>query len=62
MTTLTLINIDTDEILLSEDFAPENLSQAQAMWATQVELYKLENPPINARLEIENEDDDSPEE
>ena len=49
---LKIINTETDEVLLEDEFTEEEISDVLPNWNTQVQLYSIQSPPINARLEI----------
>lgn len=54
---LRIVNNVTDEILLEDEFTEEELPTVIHSWETQVQLYRLNDPPISARLETENGND-----
>lgn len=60
MITLTLTNTDTDEVIITRTVTKEEFPMEQTLWQMQVELYKIENPPINARLDVIDHDAPKP--
>lgn len=50
-----IINTQTDDIIAEQSFNEEQALVERPMWETQCQLYALNNPPITARLEIEEE-------
>jgi len=49
---LKIMNTETDEVLLEDEFTEEELIEVLPNWEIQTQLYAIQTPPISARLEV----------